>query len=195
MITLEYISFYLPMSKITISKPNIPDDVYQIADLFFITWLATYPNKETGITEEDIKERFKDRHSKESIQKRVDNLSALSKNQSFFVAKDEEKIIGVCRAVIRDNYNQLQSIYVLPEYQGKGVGYQLWQEAKKFFDSKKQTVVQVATYNTKAITFYKKLGFVDTGKRFTNEKHRMPISKAVILEMEMTLVSKEILDN
>lgn len=51
----------------------------------------------------------------------------------------------------------------------------------------KDIIVQVATYNAQAIDFYKKLGFIDYGKRFTEEKHRMPISGRLILEMELII--------
>ena len=86
----------------------------------------------------------------------------------------------------RSDKNQLQAIYVVPEYQRKGVGKLLWKEAQKYFDEGKDIVVEVATYNSNAIAFYKKLGFVDTGKRFSDEKFKMK-SGNLIPEMEMEL--------
>ena len=62
-----------------------------------------------------------------------------------------------------------------------------WKKAKEFFDKSKDIIVQVAIYNKQAISFYKKLGFIDTGKRFSDEKYKMPISGAVIPEIEMIL--------
>jgi len=62
-----------------------------------------------------------------------------------------------------------------------------WTKIQEFFAKDKKTIVQVADYNDKAIAFYQKLGFVDTGKRFTNEKHKMPISGNCIPEMEMEI--------
>jgi ribosomal protein S18 acetylase RimI-like enzyme len=103
------------------------------------------------------------------------------------VAKDGARVVGVCLFVERETCNQLQSIYVLPEYQGKGIGALFWKKCLAFLDPAKETIVQVATYNKKAIDFYSRLGFIDTGKRFTEERHRMPISKALIPEMEMVL--------
>lgn len=64
-----------------------------------------------------------------------------------------------------------------------------WEKCLSFLDKNKETIVQVATYNEKAISFYKKLGFVDTGKRFTEERFVMPISGSKIPEMEMVLSS------
>lgn len=83
--------------------------------------------------------------------------------------------------------NQLQAIYVLPEYQHQGIGTMLWQALCKSFDVSMPTIVQVATYNKQAIVFYEKLGFTDTGKRWQDDKFRMK-SGVVIPEMEMEIV-------
>lgn len=178
------------MNTILITKPKIPEDVTQIQEVFYRTWLETYPNKKAGITREDIEEYFKNRLDPETIQKRIDAFSQLPSNELFLVAKHEEKVVGVCRIVNRETYNQLQAIYVIPEYQRYGIGKMFWNKGQEFFDKSKDTIVQVATYNKKAISFYEKLGFVDTGKRFTEERHKMPISGALIPEMEMVLVKK-----
>ncbi len=88
--------------------------------------------------------------------------------------------------VRNEDYNQLKTIYVLPEFQGKGIGKMLYEEVVKFSDPEKDTIVHVATYSKQAIEFYKKLGFVDTGKRFSEERFKMK-SGAIIPEMEMIL--------
>ena len=67
-------------------------------------------------------------------------------------------------------FNELITLYVLPEYQGKGIGTKLWNEVSRICDPTKDTIVHVVIYNRQAIDFYKKCGFVDTGKRFTNEQ-------------------------
>jgi ribosomal protein S18 acetylase RimI-like enzyme len=175
------------MNSIHVGAPTIPDDVQQIINVYYYSWLATYVNEEVGITRNDIEAFFKDREQQSEIDRRAKRLSNLPPNEHVLVAKDSNKVIGICRVVIREEYNQLQAIYLLPEYQGRGIGTKLWTEAKKFFDSSKDTIVQVATYNTNAINFYEKLGFVDTGKRFTEERHRMPVSGVLIPEMEMCL--------
>jgi ribosomal protein S18 acetylase RimI-like enzyme len=171
---------------ITIEKPSV-EDAKDIQQVFYETWLATYPNKEAGITEEDVEEKFNDRFSKQSIQERIKDISDKSGNKLFLVAKDGKSIVGVCRIVKNKTFNQLVAIYVLPRHQGKGIGMMFWNNAIKFFGNKKDIIVQVATYNIQAINFYKKIGFVDTGKRFSEEKLRMPISRSYIPEMEMVI--------
>ncbi|MHB8652236.1 MAG: GNAT family N-acetyltransferase [Minisyncoccota bacterium] len=160
-------------------------DAEGIQNVFYKAWLLAYPNTEMGITEADIHEHFKDTFSEESLPEFADRITAEVPNRLILIAKDGDMVIGICRVFIRGNMNQLQAIYILPEYQRKGVGTMLCQKAFDFFDPKKDTVVHVATYNTQAINFYKKLGFIDTGKRFTEERHRMPVSGVLIPELEM----------
>ena len=175
---------------ITLQKPTW-EDVLGIQSVIYETWLATYPNKKFGITAEDIEERFKDRFSETQIKKRFAAISALPKNKIFLVAKDDEKVVGVCRAERGELNNQLTAIYILPAYQSKGIGKKLWKECLEFFEDKKDVIVYVATYNANAISFYQNLGFIDTGKRILEDKFKMPISGAIIPEMEMKLIRKQ----
>lgn len=175
------------MELINISLPVIPDDVPQINEVFYRAFLSAHVNTELGITAEDIDTFFKDRANPIEIKHRAYKLAHQLDNEKFLVAKAENKVIGVCRLVVHDEYNQLQAMYVLPEWQGRGVGTAFWSEALTFFDASKEIVVHVAIYNENAIGFYKKLGFIDTGKRFTEQRHCMPISGVLIPEMEMRL--------
>lgn len=164
--------------------PACPDDVEDIEEVFYKTWLATYPNEEFGITVDDIEDRFKDRQAPKGLAERKARIADPRSGSMLLVAKDAGRVVGVCYVVVHADKNQLQSLYVLPEYQGKGVGRALWHEAQKYLDSAKDTIVQVAIYNTNAIAFYERFGFVDTGKRFSDEMFKMK-SGAVIPELEM----------
>lgn len=163
-----------------------PDDVVDIQEVFYKTWLATYPNEEAGITVDDIEDRYKDRLNEDKLAKRREQIANPTEGNTLLVAKAGDRVIGLCRVVKHQEKNQLQAIYVLPEYQGKGIGYKLWEEAQKLFDPSKDTYVEVATYNKNAIAFYKKLGFVETGRKFTDEKMKLK-SGSMIPEMEMVI--------
>ena len=166
-----------------------PDDERGMAEVFYKTWLDTYPNEEAGITIDDIEDRYKDTFTEESLRKRRERTANLPEGENLILAKENEKVVGVCRAIRHPDKNQIQALYVLPEYQGRGVGRLLWEEAQKSFDLNKDIIVQVATYNSKAIGFYEKLGFEDTGKRWKDDKFKMK-SGAMMPEMEMVIRPK-----
>jgi ribosomal protein S18 acetylase RimI-like enzyme len=171
--------------KIQITKPE-EKDIYGIQEVFYKSWLHTYPNEQAGITVEDIEYKFSDAFTSATLQKRKTYLLNLPENIRFTVAKDVQLVIGICWQMKKRDINLLQAMYILPEYQGKGIGHMLWLDALPYFGTEKDIIAQVAIYNIKAIAFYKKLGFIDTGKRFTDERHRMK-SGAVITDIEMVL--------
>lgn len=171
---------------IIIKRPT-KEDVFGIQQVFYETWLSTYPNKKIGVTAGDIKEKFKNKFSEKAIKKRIDEISSVSMDNIFLVAKDGNVVVGVCKAEKKELANDLSAIYVLPSYQGKGIGIMFWKRVINFFGNEKDIIVHVATYNKKAINFYKKLGFVSTGRVFTNEIHRMPISGKLIPETELII--------
>jgi len=166
---------------IKIVKPTI-EDVRGTIEVQYKTWLATYPNKKAGITIDDIEYRYKDAFSPERLKKREEMIVSQEPNEKYIVAKDGDRVVGMCYAVIHEDKNQLEAIYILPEYHGRGIGTKLL----PFFDKTKDIYVEVADYNEKAIGFYKKLGFIDTGRRFSDERFKMK-SGAMLPEMEMKI--------
>lgn len=172
----------------TITPPT-PEDAFDIRNVMYKTWLATYVRDEYGVTVEDVEESYKDLFTEESVSRFKEALKNIPENQNRLVARVGGKVVGISTLIKKEEHNQLQTMYILPEFQGQGIGTAFWENHKKFLDPRKETIVHTAVYNTLANNFYKKLGFVDTGKRFTEEKGRMK-SGAVILEMEMRLEDK-----
>lgn len=166
--------------------PSTPQDARGITEVLYKTWLDTYPNKDLGITREDIEDSYKNRFSEEAIKRSQERIANLPKDHKQVVAKYGDLIVAVSTMIRGEEFNKLKTIYVLPEFQGKGIGNMLWNEVKKFCDPAKDIIVQVATYNQNAINFYKKLGFVDTGKRWLDEKFKFK-SGATLPEMEMII--------
>ena len=161
-------------------------DVEQIQEVFYQTWLATYPNEEAGVTLDDIHDRHKDRMSPERLEKRRKDVDGSLPNTRMFVAEIDGQVAGICRVTKESAYGHLDAIYVLPEHQGKGAGKLLWRAALEFLGTDHEIRVEVATYNTRAIDFYTRLGFDDTGVRFEEERLRMK-SGANIPQMRMVL--------
>jgi ribosomal protein S18 acetylase RimI-like enzyme len=167
-----------------------PRDVRGMQEVYYKTWLATYPNEELGITTDDIEDQFKDTFTEEGLEKTAEHLANPPEGQTVLLAKEGNEVVGVCRAIVSDDKNELRTIYILPEHQGKGIGRKLWEEAKKVFDPHKDIIVSVATYNMNAINFYKKLGFIDTGKRWNDDKFKLK-SGAKMPEMEMVIKAEQ----
>jgi ribosomal protein S18 acetylase RimI-like enzyme len=139
----------------------IPEDDDGIRYVQHQTWLATYPNEELGITREAINARFVN-VSEETLKRRITNKQRLNADSSLhiWVAKDEQNIVGFCIAVKEALNGHVRAIYVLPSYQGRGVGKGLLQTALNWLGNKKPVTLAVATYNKKAMEFYRTFGFV-----------------------------------
>lgn len=166
-----------------------PEDILALHNVYFLTWLDTYPNEEFNITKEDIVYKFEQRLAPEKIAESKAKILQTKNNELKLLVEDQGKVIALCNAVKNPEYNQLQAIYVLPEYQGVGIGKSLWLEVEKFLNPHKKTIVRVALYNKKAIEFYKKIGFEVTDKIIKDEKFKM-LNGAVIPEIEMVRLVK-----
>ena len=175
--------------KIIISTATA-QDAEGMGKVFYKTWLATYPNKEIGITFDDIEDKFKNSFTEEGIKKTSEKITNPPEGKFTFLAKEGNVVVGVCVILVSEQENRIGAIYVLPEYQGKGIGKKLWEQTQNLFDSKKDTFVSLASYNTNAMEFYKKLGFEDTGRRWDNDEKFKMKSGAIIPHMEMVIKAK-----
>ncbi len=139
-----------------------PEDAGQIVQVQRAAWLATYPNPASGITYENI--AAMDFIGPERIASWQEHI-ATDTDRKFWVAKDGDRVVGYCvaRVASQDRPGRLQAIYLLPEFQGKGIGKLLMQTAIDWLGRSVDITLDVATYNTAAIGFYEKLGFVKTG--------------------------------
>lgn len=172
-------------SEIRIEKARA-EDTEGIQEVFYRAWLAVYPNKEYGVTIDDVEDRFKDRFSEEKLMKRREFYANPPHGEIWLVAKKGESVVGLVSPVRTDDRNQLQRIYVHPDHQHQGIGTKLWEAAKQHMDMSKDTYVNLVDYNTQALRFYEKLGFKDTGRRWPSTVMVMK-SGARPTEMEMVL--------
>lgn len=172
--------------NVTVSDAK-PDDIYDIRSVRKTTWLSTYPNKKYGITLDDIKSRFVDDNNIEG-KKQIEATKKHLENPDLhtFVAKVDEKVVGFVVAKVEEENNRIIAIYVLPLYQGKGVGEKLINTAFNWLNSRKKqdVLVNVVTYNSNAINFYEKCGFVSTGKDVSDPAAKLPSGK-IMPEVEM----------
>ena len=159
------------------------EDASDIDKLVYKVRLESYPNKELSITRNDIKNHF----SKKYFSENLDFFKNTSKK--IIIAKNKNKIVGVCFVEKTEETNILRTIHVLGKFHGLGIGKRLWENSQSFLDKKKNIEVVVALYNNPAIKFYEKLGFVDTGERYTGKDRKMR-SGSVMTGVKMVLNNK-----
>lgn len=95
--------------------------------------------------------------------------SIISKNGLALVVIDKEKVVGYLMGNIdkAEDYRnilkiaELDSMFILPEYREKGIGFDLYKEFVKWAKEKgvKRAKVVVSEQNKIAIGYYKKCGF------------------------------------
>ncbi len=161
----------------------IPKDARKIREVQKKAWLATYPSETHEITRQDIESNFSNPETNEKWILQIAQSIKEDKNVHAWVAKDKSSIVGYCFVRKEEVINRIMGMYVLPEYQGKGIGKELLEKAIEWLDGNLPTVLEVASYNIKAINFYKTFGFVENGAT-QNEVASLPTGK-IIPEIEM----------
>jgi ribosomal protein S18 acetylase RimI-like enzyme len=175
------------MQNITISRATI-DDAEGIQILTAISSKGMY--ELCGWSEKEIQNHFSPEIIKSGTNKLKENIAIFSDSDILFVAKDNNKIVGYCYAEKQKDINRIEAVFILPEFQGIGLAKKLYNEAYKYLNQFNKTFLEVFSSNSKAIGFYEKMGFVDTGKKVYDK--RFVNSKGEILPAtEMMLASKE----
>jgi len=171
---------------IIITLPTCENDIKNMQNVYHKTWLDTYPNQKLGISIDDINDKFIFALSDDGIKYKLKEALNLPKNQKILLANFNNIVVGVCRIISNEYQHQLQTLYILPQYQKQGIAYLLWKEAIRSLNNNLAIVVHLACYNIKAIEFYTRLGFVDTNRRWKDKNFIMK-SGNQIPEMEMIL--------
>jgi diamine N-acetyltransferase len=120
-------------------------------------------------TEENMKTYLNEGFSEEKLQEELNNPASL-----FFFAKIGDEVIGYLKLNFGASQTELKDesaleierIYVLKEYHGKGVGQILYNYALDIARDQKVNYVWLGVWeeNPRAISFYKKNGFVEFDK-------------------------------
>ena len=169
-----------------------PEDAEALACIKRRTWLATYPNKALGITEDDIRASLDGSNgedTRKSVERWRQSIEAGATDGAIFVARVDGKAVGYTTPYIPEGQRRVGSLYVLPASQGRGAGRQLLQRNVDWHheqDPAAPIYLHVASYNENAFRFYKKFGFQATGRDVADEIAKLP-SGAFIPEIEMML--------
>ncbi|MFA6457038.1 MAG: GNAT family N-acetyltransferase [Bacteroidota bacterium] len=131
------------------------DDTNDIQKVLFNTWLASYAD---FIPITDIQWYFNNYYSEINFAQMFDDELSTG-----FVAEIKSHIIGYARMKVDMEQHRcyLESLYVLPEFQGQGIGTELLKivERKAQEKSFNQIWLGVMQQNLPSLEWYKKLGF------------------------------------
>ncbi|MEI6553309.1 MAG: GNAT family N-acetyltransferase [bacterium] len=156
------------MKNITISKAN-PSDAKGIQMLTVESSKGMY--ELCGWSSKEIEDHFPPEKNKEGAERLRKNIPTFTEDDILFVAKDaDDKVVGCCFANRQVNKNTIEAVYVLPEYQGLGLAKELYDRACEYLNPNNDTYLDAFSLNSKAINFYKKQGFSETGKKTFDDR-------------------------
>ncbi|KGR77359.1 GNAT family N-acetyltransferase [Ureibacillus manganicus] len=136
------------------------EDTSQVQNIAKTTWNATYE----GIIPLEVQNKFlKSAYNDEMMKRRLER-------SIVYVAEVENKVVGFANySTVREGgIVELAAIYLYPEFQGKGIGTALLQQAIEELDGIKEIYINVEKKNMIGLTFYKAKGF-EIVKEFDDE--------------------------
>lgn len=153
------------MEHITIQKVTI-NDIYQLQEIGKQTFYETF----AGLNSETNMQKYLD----ESFCETKLTSELTDTNSIFFFAKRVDKVIGYLKVNFGQSQTELKGdkaleierIYVLRQFHGKQVGQILYDQAIQIARQKNAEYVWLGVWekNPRAISFYKKNGFIEFDK-------------------------------
>lgn len=142
-------------------RPVRPDDAAAVNLVYREAWLSAYPNEQAGITYEDVDAETRKWLTPEDVALKELKYQQIPEGTFNSVAVVGGLVVAnsVANIFSEQSYNKIQTMYVLPEYHGTGVAQELFDVMLDYLGSDKPVRLEVATYNQRAINFYKKYGF------------------------------------
>lgn len=126
-------------------------DIQEVQQVAKRSWNSTYE----GIIPLEIQESFlKSAYNDEMMQKRLES-------SFIYVSEIDGKIVGFANflPVKDDGRTELLAIYLIPEYQGKGIGTALLNEGINNLEGAIEVFINVEKENNLGTTFYQAKGF------------------------------------
>lgn len=139
-----------------IIRPMEEKDIPSVQKIAKMSWADAYE----GLIPPSIQDRFlKEAYSTEMLKKRL-------RETNLFIAVTGEEKVGFINfsPVMNNGFTELGAIYILPTYQGKGIGTLLLNYGLKTLENVRKVFLHVERNNKRAIRFYQKRGFVKVRK-------------------------------
>lgn len=141
-------------------------DSREICEIQRETWISTYQSEKENISKSDLEEYTKTWISTPNIE--YFKTLIKKEDQTWLVAEFNKRVVGHIRIIHKKIHDEIDMFYILPSYQNRGIGKKLL--AIAIGDNKNDTLVDVIDFNEKAISFYKKYGFIFLRKEKNNAR-------------------------
>ena len=148
-------------------RPSKKSDIKKYTYLLQKTYQASHTSKRLGLTEECFSRKI---FSTLDTQKYLKSSLVVNNKQKAWLAFAGSKLVGAITIIDSGNTCELRGFYTALNYQGRGIGKQLWEKALNFA-SGKDVVLDLYSHNTKTIGIYKKWGFVTDKKKGNFYRH------------------------
>jgi len=136
-------------------RPLQKSDFASIRRITWQSWISTYSS---FIPESDLRSYFDTYYTEASLLSMFDDPL-----MQGFVAEADNELVGYARLFFNQDENRLyiSSLYLLPEFEGKGIGIRLLESAERYAAEKglDQLWIGVMVKNRQALVFYRKVGF------------------------------------
>lgn len=156
----------------TLDTP-LPEDSPLLGKINADNWREVYPNEALGVTKEWVYRVAKLRESAEKNKQRAEQITDSLHPDSLHFWKvaclPNGQIIGFIQGRKKDGVQELHGLHIIKQYRGHGIGQDLMDTLLTWFDPAKPIIVDVASFNHKAILFYEKNGFELTGYTYHYE--------------------------
>lgn len=147
-----------------------PDDARAIGPMHLAAWLETYPNAGLGIDKAWIREHLGFLDTEASVQFRRGVLDEQERSPDrvlYRVVRSGDEVTGFLHGHRDDDGTaHLDAIYLRDRLKGQGVADALLQVFLSWAGDVPMCL-EVVEYNARAVRFYARHGFEETGKRGT----------------------------
>lgn len=133
-------------------------DVQTIKEILRETWHDTYASLLPKAAIEDITSQW---HAAELLTEQIQNPEIY-----FAIARDGAVVAGAITARKQDDVIVVGRLYVLPQYQRRGIGRRLLESSYGTFHGAQRVRLTVEAENRKGVSFYAKQGFRETARIF-----------------------------
>ena len=142
------------------------------------SWRATYPNDEHGVSQAWVEGHVTAWLTPDALERSRSIVEeAINDRDGFYrLAERDGEVMGFVRATTRDDgTKELKAIYVRPDMFGSGIGGQLMSQAMAWIGKESDAVLEVVSYNQRAIRFYEKFGFKKVAGSECMYRDKMPV--------------------